>query len=383
VQLILREEERYMQKKLFLGVGLFLITLLLSPTAYAEVKIEGLKLYGDLRGRYESDTQTRSNAGAYQDRERGRFRYRLRAGFASDASEYVEIGGRLASGTGVNSPHVILGSDTNSDNTSGNFSKDSITIDKAYIKGKYLNGFLWFGKNDVPFWEQNEYFWDADVNPEGIGLGYTIKGLGPASIILQGGRFTVNEIGWKASGGNDDSTLLLYQGVIKAGFDFADFTVGYGVGATDDGVSTTTDVSYSLLNIQANIKAIANIPITVGYDLISSDDKTKISGTKADGSGAVSGSGNEAKTGSVINLGVSFGNFNALLMLTDIEKYATTPFALDDWPNYQNDFTGTEIRLGYKIAKNMNVDLRNFSGAKKTDSGLKEGRTQINLNVSF
>lgn len=384
-----------MAKKIGFYALSFLIVLSLSivviPVKAGAEGIEGLKIFGDARARYESDTQTRVSGGAYQDRNRSRMRYRLRTGLNYTASENVEFGGRLSSGTGANSPHVIIGSDDNNDNGTAGFSKDSVTIDKAYIKGKYMDGFVWFGKNDIPFYEQNEYFWDADITPEGLGLGYTVKNLGAVSLTLQVGSFTVDECGWETSGGtcgdgstkSSDYSLLTYQGVVKAGIDSADFTLAYGVAGTDDGINTTDNVTYSLISLQAKVKTIPDIPITLGYDIMSSDDKTTLSGTKGNGS-SVDGSGNKAQAGSVINLGASYKDFSFLLMLPSIEKYAVPgTMPQDDWPNYQNDFSGTEARFGYKIAKNMNVDLRYFSGARKTDSGQKEGRTQFNFNVSF
>ena len=376
-----------MGKRIGFYVLSFLIALSLSvviiPTKAGAEGIEGLKFFGDARARFEKDTRTRLSSGVYQDQERDRFRYRLRAGFNYKANDNVEIGGRLSSGgtDDANSPHVIFGSSNNSDgDTATGFTRDTVSIDKAYVKGKYLDGFLSIGKDSMPLWKQNEYFWDDDINPEGVGLGYTLKELGPLSVTLQGGYFIVDEGGWYSTDKTDgDKDLVSYQGVVKAGFDFADFVVGYGSLSSPQGVTirsqnpvATMDATYTLTAIQAKVKAISDIPITVGYDLLkaSGKDIDAITTSKLD-------------SGSVLNVGASYKDFSILFMLPDIESNAVTAFAQDDWPNYYSNFKGTEARLGYKIAKNINVDFRYFSGERKTDSKQKEARNQINFNVSF
>lgn len=349
--------------------------------------IEGLKLFGDGRARFEMDDR-KTSAGV--DQERDRFRYRLRAGFTYTPNSYLEFGGRLTSGDtrDANSPHVILGSNNNKDNNTVTscttatppvctnpsddygFSRDEVGIDRAYIKVKYMDGFAWIGKEMMPLWTQNEYFWDADINPEGIAAGYTFKDVGPLTITAQGGYFVIDEGGWAAAG-DPDVNLVTYQGVVKAGIDMVDVVVAYGVVSTDAGArvrfqntTTTTKNDYSQASLQAKIKAIPDIPITVGYDLLSSDADT-------------------LDSGGVISLSGSYKDFSAALLIPDIETNAVTAFAQDDFPNYYNDFKGYEARVGYKIAKNINVDLRRYDAERKSDSKQTEARTQVNFNINF
>lgn len=334
--------------------------------------IEGLKLFGDGRARFEMDDRTKLSGATYVDEDRDRFRYRLRAGFTYTPTGYLELGGRLTSGdtTDANSPHVILGSHNNSDGGTAGLSRDSIGIDKAYIKAKYMDGFAWIGKESMPLWTQNEYFWDADINPEGIAAGYTLKNVGPLTITLQGGYFVIDEGSWTANG-DKDVDLITYQGVAKAGFDLAEVMVAYGVVSTEADASvrsqnpiSTTKTDYSQASLQAKIKAIPDIPITVGYDLMESDEDSDESGW-------------------VISLSGSYKNFNAALLIPDIETSAVSAFAQDDFPNYYNNFEGFEARVGYKIAKNINVDLRRYDAERKSDSKQTEERTQVNFNINF
>ncbi len=212
--------------------------------------IEGLKFFGDGRVRFETASQTTS---ADEEQDRERYRYRLRLGLTYKASDIVEFGARLASNGDVNSPHINFG---------GGFDRDSIAIDKTYVKASYMDGFAWVGKNDVPFWEQNEYYWDADINPEGVALGYTVKNLGPVSLTLQGGYFNHTEKSWETGTPDDDTTATIYQGVVKGGIDPVDVTLAYGAASFDDGNSTTScdtaaaDCTYTQTSVQAKVKSI-------------------------------------------------------------------------------------------------------------------------------
>lgn len=114
-----------MKKGLFWGVGLFLIVFLLSPAAYADVKVsDNFSLYGDGRGRFELDDRKKD---ATTNQERDRFRYRIRFGFKYSANDYVELGARFGSGDTLdaNSPHVVFGSDRNNDNHSNSSTSDA------------------------------------------------------------------------------------------------------------------------------------------------------------------------------------------------------------------------------------------------------------------
>lgn len=229
----------------------------------------------------------------------------------------------------------------------------------------------------MPFWKQNEYFWDDDINPEGIGAGYTVKNLGPLSITLQGGYFMLDEGGWFTSGkGDPDDDMTTYQGVVSGGFSPADFTLAYGVLNTTDGASarsqgttktvniTTTNNQYKDLAVQVKIKAIPGVGLDVGYDSYSSDATTK-------------------NSGSLITVGASYENIFAKFYSIDIDTNAVTAFAQDDWANYYNDMSGYEINFGYKFTKNINADIKRFAASRKSDTSIYENRTQINLNVSF
>ena len=350
-------------KRVMKAVPAGLLTILVTAlAANAEIKVsDNFSIYGDGRARYEMDERDPNTKD-----ERDRFRYRLRVGFSFMANEYVEFGGRVATGSPDDqfSPHEILGA-SGADTAKGDFKKDTISIDKAYVKGKYMDGWAWFGKNSIPLWTQNEYFWDADVNPEGIAAGYTLKDIGPLSLTLQAGSFVVKEASWEEE--DDDDQLTTYQAVVNGKVDPINFTLAYGVTSFNYDVTTTKeDTDYSLASAQVKVTPVKDLGIALGYDYMKSD-------------------ADDDDTGSVVNVGLSYANASVSYRSIDIEKNASSPYPQDDFPNLGSvkpGFDGYEIALAYKITKNMNVEIKRFDGEEK-DTDYEETRNQINFNVSF
>jgi|GEM_PF-558752 len=127
--------------------------------------VESLNVYGDLRLRHETDT-SRDNAPA-----RNRERMRLRVGANVAVNEEFEVGLRLVTGDrrDPNSTHQTLGTV---------FDSNEVSIDRAYLDYHPLSQpQLWIraGKFAHPFRSNpvyGELVWDADVQPEGVAMGY-------------------------------------------------------------------------------------------------------------------------------------------------------------------------------------------------------------------
>ncbi len=123
-----------------------------------------LKLYGDLRLRYQyddTDQQVLSPTpdGRNNDRQRSRWRFRLRLG-----AEYKFAGPFFA---GV---MVQTGQDANSGNQTfdDGFNNYDIYISKAYLGWEAADwATIIGGKQDNPFYTTN-MVWDSDINPQGI-----------------------------------------------------------------------------------------------------------------------------------------------------------------------------------------------------------------------
>ena len=125
--------------------------------APSRAQTSAIKLKGDLRFRFESVDQEKSDV-------RNLARIRARAGLSAKVSDTVNIVFALASGEN-NSP--IAANQT----LTGGFSDKPVWIDMAYFdwaaKGLHVTG----GKIKNPFYSagRTQLLWDNDLNPEGFG----------------------------------------------------------------------------------------------------------------------------------------------------------------------------------------------------------------------
>lgn len=132
---------------------------------------ERLDFYSDLRLRYESDfdLDTRS------DRNRGRIRFRAGANY--QVADQVQLGVRLITGNSDDpqSPHQTLGTVFNS---------IEVSLDRVFLTyrpQRFSTTAFTAGKFAHPFYTNpvyGELVWDADVQPEGVVIGYQRQGDG-------------------------------------------------------------------------------------------------------------------------------------------------------------------------------------------------------------
>ncbi len=121
--------------------------------------VTGYKFSGDFRGRYDY-------LGSDYTTDRGRLRYRIRAGLVVNMKDNLEVGFRLGSGDG--------GPLSNNQTLQDLSTKKNIYIDAAYGKWTPINDGTWMlsstiGKMDNPFHFTPMVF-DPDLTPEGGAL---------------------------------------------------------------------------------------------------------------------------------------------------------------------------------------------------------------------
>ena len=120
--------------------------------------ITELKLYGDLRVRYQYDDREAQVAAPNHVDQRSRWRYRLRLGADVTMGENWFAGLQLQ--TGPNS-------DSGNQTFSNGFNNDSIFISKAFMGWKNDWASVVVGKQKNPFYT-TDLVWDPDINPAGI-----------------------------------------------------------------------------------------------------------------------------------------------------------------------------------------------------------------------
>jgi len=169
-----------------------------------------LKLYGDVRGRVELFRFDNDLPGAAApNKDRTRYRYRLRTGATIQMKDNFEAGFRFTSSepTGSFGGDPISGNSTLQDNGSKKF----LYVDLAYGKWTPINSGPWLlsgtiGKMENPFVVSDMVF-DADYTPEGAAVqaGYAINA--NHSLKLNGGAFVLDEINQGAFASDDPYML--------------------------------------------------------------------------------------------------------------------------------------------------------------------------------
>lgn len=138
----------------------------------------------DLRGRFESDVDSRREDGTLRpDRHRARIRGRLE--LRGRPARSLTLLGRIRTGSpdSQQSPHLTV-----LDFSGGSADRFTAVPDRYLVQ--YAGGRIesWVGRNEFPFWSQNELFWDRDVTLPGGFLSYTAP-VARASLQVRGGYF--------------------------------------------------------------------------------------------------------------------------------------------------------------------------------------------------
>jgi hypothetical protein len=167
---------------------LALVVLLLAPPAGAQVDRSAagppISLEVDLRGRLESDVNSRREDGVRRDdRHRARVRARLELRARPSRSFLLLARVRTGSPHSQQSPHLTVV------NLSGG-SADRLTgvADRFLVQHTAGRFESWAGRNEFPFWTQNELFWDRDVTLPGGFISYRTP-LETPSLQLRAGYF--------------------------------------------------------------------------------------------------------------------------------------------------------------------------------------------------
>lgn len=133
-----------------------------SQTAAGKINLNSsiteLKLYGDLRVRYQYDDREAQVAGANHVDQRSRLRYRLRLGAEIALGDNWFAGFQLQTGQSADSGNQTF---------SNGFDNDNIFISRAYFGYKNDWGSITIGKQAQPFYV-TDMMWDPDVQPAGV-----------------------------------------------------------------------------------------------------------------------------------------------------------------------------------------------------------------------
>lgn len=140
---------------------------------------------GDVRLRLEEDWDSKTASGSRRpDRGRARIRVRLRG--------TARVADKLTLGAGLRTGNE--GSQQNANVTFLDFNGNrrdpgALALDSYYARFSFgrLTGTA--GRFDLPFFTQNEYFWDGDIKPLGAALGINLAQKNAVKISITGGAF--------------------------------------------------------------------------------------------------------------------------------------------------------------------------------------------------
>ncbi len=361
--------------------------LVVPAPVTADVAIsDKLSLFGDFRARYEIDDQDRDNTGA-ADRDRDRARLRARFGFKHKSTDKISFGMRLATmaGTSLQSPHQTLGvADTVTDNADWG-------LDRAYVNVKWgKSGFAWFGKHGISFWEQNEQFWDGDIQPEGVGAGYKFGLASGASLLLQSTVTYLVDEGW---GDNDGTFDDDFGTTLQAVYNKGPLTAAVGslfIAEQGDGVNVQGgSATYTIASIQYKTKA-SDLPLKLGFDWLHGENVVM------NGAANETLGGSKDETGYVVNAstkkgkwGFQFKHHHVPLNSVPLQGQVSQ----DNFP-FSSNFEGQRYQVGYNFGNGVKADFRFYdqemiAGVSGSGAGNwvqnVEGvtRLQANLNLKF
>ncbi len=370
---------------------LCVIGLGVSPMAQAALyEDDKLKIYGDFRLRLESDWDSQNSSGVERD-DRARARVRLRLGLNYKASDLFTLGARLRTGSddSQQSPHITIIDFDDNDTGDAHFN-----FDKWFLKAKQGAAWGWVGRNGLPIWKPNEMFWDDDVTPAGIAVGYNFDVGGDSKLGVNAGYFSL-PAGMQQFCGN----MGHGQAVLKTSLNAVKLTAAVGVFGMDKGDAGDADCALYLRNngerdytiwvgnLQAKFK-VNNRPLAVGVDYMHNTEDYELTdpGITTTNQDQTDGWDVYIKYGSTKNKGDwLFGYWYA-----DIEQFAVnSSFAQDDWVRWgsatqtrASDLEGHELRAAYGLGGGMNLVARLY--IVEAITSVEDGnRFRLDFNYKF
>lgn len=384
-----------------------MLLALFATTSRAEMN--GVSFFGDFRFRADRDKASKRFDGVTREKvERNLMRFR--AGVKYRLNRKLSFVGRIRAGgdsrDNQQSSFTQLGDE---------FAPKNVFLDQAYAKGGIGNLKYWVGKNSLPFWKQNQLYWDSDVNPEGVTFYQSFKGMNDAwKIRPVFGYYQVRADNEYA----DSSTMMAYQvnGKIRTG---GMSKIKWGTGMihlsnvtgwpdTVEGRSTPIEKDH-LRDYKIWVSSVkwatdfGRIPFGVGFDYMKNmEDKTV---QDADNKDPLE----DEKTGMALNVTLGKlkdrGDWKFRYIYADIGKHAVAPyFAQDHWHAWRyseinagssgtrsSNFTGHGISLSYGLSKKSDLTFSTYKvESKKKDTGISDDavaedsdRMRLDYTVSF
>ena len=372
-----------------------LLYVLPASFALAAVPVDDdgkLAVSGDFRFRLEQDFDSRRADGS-ERADRLRARVRVRLDLTYTASDVLSFGLRLRSGSDFSqqSPHVTVYDFDDNDTGDAHFN-----FDKWYLKAAKGNGWAWAGRNSLPIWKPNEFFWDDDVTPIGVGLGWSNTVGESSRLSLNAGLFSL-PVGMQEFAGEMALGQLVWAGETGGGVGLTLAGGGFFITAGEnDGDAAglrrgngMRDYQILVANLQAKLPDVGGRPLALGFDYMTNvenyragdpDPFTAANRDQTDGYDAYLSWGGTSNKGDW-RLGIWWAH---------IETFAVhASYAQDDWVRWgsatqtdSSDLEGFELRAAYGLGGGQNIVARLFL-VEAITSGQDGSRFRIDYNFRF
>jgi len=332
---------------------------------------EEFEVYADMRLRGEHDWDSQDATGVPRH-DRPRLRVRARLGFDYHRDDHLSFAMRLRTGAQENhqSANVsILGFGADDDTGDADFN-----FDRWLVRYQREGLWTWAGRDEKPFWQPNDMFWDADA----VNLGYHSLPVGMRNF---SGNLASGQVVWRGTFGGVDLTVA--GGVFRFDADPDDADgqrLLNGNGARD--------YTIAVLNGQARVP-LGGRPLSVGADFMHNaenydpDDEDPFTAAHADqiDGYVLSGlyGGLEERADWLV--GYYFARIETLAVHSS--------YAEDDWVRWgtaeetrASDLKGHELRAGYAFSPTINLLARLF--LVEAITSVEDGkRFRVDLNIEF
>jgi len=362
-------------------------------TSHAAIhESEDLELYGDFRLRLESDFDSQRADGSERD-DRTRVRIRARAGLEFRATKRISFGLRLRSGSDFShqSPHITVIDFDDNDTGDSDFN-----LDRWYVEGRRGRVWGWAGRNDFPFWKQNELFWDDDVTVAGLAGGIENR-IGKRDELAIQGAYVTPPVGMQNFAGALAGLQVVYSrssdtnGVTIVGgmfdYDSADPVDDPDAVVLRNG-NGQRDYRIYVGSVQVKL-APWKRPLLLGLDYLHNGD-----GYSATDPDPITAAQRNEKDGLVMTLRYGavqqYGDWEIAYYHARIETLAViASYAQDDWVRWgstvetdSSDLEGHEFRFVYGLSGKANLMAR-FYVVEAITSVQDGSRFRADFNYRF
>ncbi len=355
-----------------------------------------LDVSADFRVRLEADWDSRQADGSERD-DRTRLRARARLALRYDQGEHLQFGMRLRSGADDShqSPHITLYDFDGNDTGAADFN-----LDRWYVRAKGKTVWGWVGRNDFPFWKQNEMFWDDDVTPVGVAGGWGTAAGGSGKLSFNAGLFSL-PVGMRDFSGRLAAGQLVYAADVGGGgggggggLTLAGGLYDFAADPDDPDASRLQrgnggrDYRIAVVSLQGRLSAGAR-PLTLGADLL-----RNTTSYRADDPDPFTRAHRDDRDGYVLSATLGRlngpGDWLAAYYYAHIEAFAVnSSYAEDDWVRWgsavetrASDLAGHELRFAYAATDHLQVMARLYLVEAITT--VEDGnRFRIDLNFKF